>query len=164
MSVKLIDNDAFYGFRVRRTVNGKLFQEYFSLKQNGKRLGPRLLKRVEGEASARDHELESQQCKWKKKHKADLCFHPDGSVKGISYLLKKEKSGNLTPIFQVGIASEIESKIVCTSYSLHAHGKQEAWQQAVATYAKHKKIAKNSKLYKHLLEGMPSTLQEDARS
>ena len=33
VSVKLLDNEAFYGYRVRRTVNGKLYQEYFSLKQ-----------------------------------------------------------------------------------------------------------------------------------
>lgn len=155
MSVKLIDNDAFYGFRVRRTVNGKLFQEYFSLKQNGKRLGPRLLRRIENKAAARDDELQAEQLKWKKKHKADLCFHADGSVKGISYLLKKEKSGNLTPIFQVGIASDIESRIVCTSYSLVAHGAEKAWQLAVAVYAKHKRITKNSKLYKQLLSAMP---------
>ena len=37
MSVKLLDNDAFYGYRVRRTVDAKLYQEYFSLKKNGKR-------------------------------------------------------------------------------------------------------------------------------
>ena len=38
MSVKLLDNQAFYGYRVRRTVDGKLYQEYFSLKDSGKRL------------------------------------------------------------------------------------------------------------------------------
>ena len=47
VSVKLLDNEAFYGYRVRRTVNGKLYQEYFSLKKEGKRLGPRLRKQVE---------------------------------------------------------------------------------------------------------------------
>ena len=38
MSVKLLDNDAFYGYRVRRTVDAELFQEYFSLKSAGKRV------------------------------------------------------------------------------------------------------------------------------
>ena len=38
LSVKLLDNEAFFGFRVRRTVSGKVFQEYFSLKLDGVRL------------------------------------------------------------------------------------------------------------------------------
>ena len=155
MSVKLIDNEAFYGYRVRRTVNGHLYQEYFSLKKDGKRLGPRQIKLVEKEALARDAELLDEQEKAKQKLKADRCFNSDGTVKGISYLLKREKSGNLTPIFQIGIASEIEQKIVCTSYSLNAHGKSGAWQLAVETYAKHKSIRKNTKLYQRLVEAIP---------
>ena len=155
MSVKLLDNDAFYGYRVRRTVNGKLFQEYFSLKKAGKRMGPRLQKQVEREAIARDEALADEQSKVKKKLKAERCFNSDGSVKGISYLLKTEKSGTVTPIFQIGIASELENKIVCTSFSLNAHGKQQAWRNAVNAYAKHKLISKNSKLYKKLISSMP---------
>lgn len=143
MSVKLIDNEAFYGFRVRRTVNGKLFQEYFTLKKSGKRMGPRLLKQVEQSAQLRDGELADEQSKWKKKLKAKRCFQSDGNVKGISYLLKKEKSGNETPIFQVGIASELDNKIICTSYSINAHGLAGAWEKAVATYAKHKRDRKS---------------------
>ena len=57
MSVKLLDNEAFYGYRVRRTVDGKLYQEYFSLKKNGKRMGLRLHKQVEKQAIARDQGL-----------------------------------------------------------------------------------------------------------
>ena len=124
MSVKLIDNEAFYGFRVRRTVNGKLYQEYFSLKKGGKRLGSKQEKKVEAEAQVRDHELRLQQAKSKEKRKAELCFNKDGSVKGISYLVKTEKSGTKTPIFQIGIASALENKIVCTSFSINAPGKQ----------------------------------------
>ena len=41
MSVKLLDNDAFYGYRVRRTVDAELFEEYFSLKSAGKRVTSR---------------------------------------------------------------------------------------------------------------------------
>jgi hypothetical protein len=155
VSVKLLDNEAFYGYRVRRTVNGKLYQEYFSLKKGGKRMGPRLRKQVELEANARDEELAQEQARVKKKLKAVRCFSDDGTVKGISYLLKTEKSGTVTPIFQIGIASELEQKIVCTSFSLNAHGKKNAWSLAVAAYAKHKLISKNSKLYKQLMEAMP---------
>ena len=155
MSVKLLDNQAFYGYRVRRTVDGTLYQEYFSLKDNGKRLVGAKKKAVEQKAQARDAELEKAQLKAKEAKKDDRCFNPDGSVRGISYLLKTEKSGNLTPIFQVGIASELERKTVCTSFSLNAHGKDGAWEKAVDAYAHHKSINKNSKLYKRLKTAMP---------
>jgi hypothetical protein len=151
----MIDNEAFYGFRVRRTVNGKLYQEYFSLKKDGKRLGPRQLKQVQKVAEIRDGELYDEQVMWKQKKKAENCFQVDGSVKGISFLLKKEKSGNLTPIFQVGIASELDNKIICTSYSINAHGLKGAWDKAVATYTEHKNIKKNTKLFKQLASAMP---------
>lgn len=159
MSVKLIDNEAFYGFRVRRTVNGKLYQEYFSLKQGGKRLASKHKKSVEDQAKARDEELRVEQEKSKEKRKAELCFNKDGSVKGISYLVKTEKSGTKTPIFQIGIASALENKIVCTSFSINAHGKQEAWNKAVQSYAEHKQIRKGSRLYKDLLAAMPKAKQ-----
>lgn len=155
MSVKLLDNEAFYGYRVRRTVNGKLYQEYFSLKQNGDRLQGRNRKQIEQAALARDAELAQLQDKTREKLKSDRCFNDDGSVRGISYLMKTEKSGAVTPIFQLGIASELEQKIVCTSFSLNAHGSQEAWRRAIDTYAKHKVIRKNTKLYKQLLAAKP---------
>ncbi len=155
MSVKLIDNDAFYGYRVRRTVDGKLYQEYLSLKKEGKRMTAAAQKRVLGAAKARDLELEDAQKKAKERKKAERCFHADGSVKGISFLKKKEKSGNLTPIFQVGIASEIENKIVCTSFSVNAHGLNAAWDKAVAAFTQHKNIRKGTKLYKKIAAAMP---------
>lgn len=155
MSVKLIDNEAFYGFRVRRTVNGKLYQEYYSLKNNSKRLSVRATKAVEKEALVRDQELLAEQVESKKKRKAELCFNKDGSVKGISYLVKTEKSGTKTPIFQIGIASELDKKIVCTSFSINAHGQDTAWQKAVDTYAEHKAIRKGTKLYKQIKAAMP---------
>lgn len=156
MSVKLLDNEAFYGYRVRRTVNGKLYQEYYSLKKAGKRIGPRLKRKVELEAIERDEALIEEQKRVKKQLKATRCFNANGSVKGISYLLKTEKSGTVTPIFQVGIASELEEKIVCTSFSLNAHGKDLAWKKAVDAYAKHKVIGKNSKLFKQLMAAIPA--------
>ncbi|MGK0441635.1 MAG: hypothetical protein ACJA0N_001436 [Pseudohongiellaceae bacterium] len=155
MSVKLIDNDAFYGYRVRRTINGKLYQEYFSLKHGGKRLLGRTLKLVESKAYVRDAELAEEQQKVKVQLKAERCFNADGTIKGISYLLKTEKSGTITPIFQVGISSEVKQKIVCTSFSVNAHGEEAAWKKAIETYAKHKEIRKNSKLYKKLLCSKP---------
>ncbi len=155
MSVKLLDNQAFYGYRVRRTVDGKLYQEYFSLKESGKRLTGAKKKAAEAAAQARDQELERAQIKAREAAKDIRCFNPDGSVKGISYLLKTEKSGNLTPIFQVGIASEVERKTVCTSFSLNAHGRDGAWEKAVDAYARHKAIKRNSKLYKKLKSAMP---------
>ena len=83
------------------------------------------------------------------------CFNANGTVRGISYLIKTEKSGSKTPIFQVGIASEPSGKIVCTSYSINAHGKAQAWKLAVETFAKHKGISKGSKLFKQLLAAQP---------
>lgn len=156
MSVKLLDNAAFYGYRVRRTVNGKQFQEYFSLKRAGERLQGRAKKAVELAAFRRDEELEQLQNKTRERLKADRCFNDDGSIRGISYLMKTEKSGAVTPIFQLGIASELESKIFCTSFSLNAHGSDDAWRKAIDTYAKHKVIRKNTKLYRQLLAAKPS--------
>jgi len=156
LSVKLLDNDAFYGYRVRRTIDGKLYQEYFSLKNNGERLQGRNRKQIEQDAIRRDQELAALQEKVRDRAKADRCFNSDGSVRGISYLLKTEKSGSVTPIFQIGIASELESKIVCTSFSLNAHGTEEAWRKAVDAYARHKVIRKNTKLYRQLLAAIPA--------
>ena len=110
MSVKLLDNEAFYGYRVRRTVDAKLFQEYFSLKKGGKRLNGTTRKTIEKEAVSRDDELAISQAKAKRANKAARCFNANGSVRGISYLVKTEKSGTKTPIFQVGIASEADVK------------------------------------------------------
>jgi hypothetical protein len=146
MSTKPIDNEAFYGFRVRRTVNGKLYQEYYSLKKDGKRMGRAAKKAVRLEAEARDEVLRLEQVKSKLKRKAELCFK-DGKIKGINYLKKTEKSGNVTPIFQIGIHSEIKNKIFCTSFSCTKHGFVGAWDLAVDAFAKHKKIKKGSKLY-----------------
>ena len=157
MSVKLLDNEAFYGYRVRRTVSGKLYQEYFSLKRDGQRLLGRQRKSVEQQALRRDQELAELQGKARQRLKADRCFNSDGSVRGISYLLKTEKSGTVTPIFQIGIASELENKVVCTSFSLNAHGKEEAWRKAVDAYAKHKVIRRNTKLYRQLLASIPAS-------
>ena len=67
MSVKLLDNEAFYGFRVRRTVDGKLYQEYFSLKESGERMVGRARKAVEQSALRRDQELAQLQEKMRER-------------------------------------------------------------------------------------------------
>lgn len=164
MSVKLIDNAAFYGYRVRRTVAGKLYQEYFSLKKDGKRASAKYKKEVEAVAKARDAELTVLQGKAKEASKADRSFREDGSVKGISFLKKREKSGNVTPIFQVGIASQHDGKIVCTSFSVNAHGLEGAWERAVASYTQHKGISKGTKLYKKILASMPVVDLSDVKA
>ncbi len=155
MSVKLLDNAAFYGYRVRRTVDSRLYQEYFSLKKDGKRMTGEARKKVQRTAQQRDEQLATAQRKARDANKAQRCFNANGTVRGISYLVKTEKSGTRTPIFQVGIASEPDGKIVCTSYSINAHGKEQAWKLAVGTFAKHKAISKGSKLYRQLLSAMP---------
>lgn len=156
MSVKLLDNAAFYGFRVRRTIEGKVFQEYFSLKANGQRLSGDKLATVQQQAEARDEELRLMQVSAKAENKSRQCFRSDGSVRGLSYLLKQEKSGNLTPIFQLGIASERSGKILCTSVSIAAYGEDAAWQRIVELYCHHKRIDTNSKLFLRLLAAKPS--------
>ncbi|MEM7360729.1 MAG: hypothetical protein AAF431_16685 [Pseudomonadota bacterium] len=158
MSVKIIDNKAFYGFRVRRMINGELHQEYFSLKRNGKRLSNKATSEIRKQAEARDAELIEQVGKERLKRKAERCFHPDGSVRGISYLYKRGKSGTNTPIFQVGISSWLDNKIICTSYSINAHGKKNAWIKAVNKFAQHKQIGRKTKLYKQLLGAMDKTI------
>ena len=60
MSLELLDSPRFYGDRVRRQVEGKTYQEYFSLKENSKRLrgASEGLKR-KAIAEARDEELKA---------------------------------------------------------------------------------------------------------
>lgn len=166
MSVKLIDNDAFYGYRARRTVNGTLYQEYFSLRADrGKRLGLRSAagKQILKDAQARDAELLLLQQKDRRKRRSGLCFQKDGSVRGISYVVKGEKYGRSTPIFQTGVSSSREGRVVGTSYSLNAHGKEGAWRKAVESYAYHKDISKRSTLYKQLLDAMDATIRRHQR-
>jgi len=158
VSVKLLDNSAFYGYRVRRTVQGKVYQEYFSLKANGQRVNEKRQAQVLAEAEARDHELKELQQVVKASLKSDLAFKPDGSVRGISYLKKNEKSGNVTPIFQLGVSSEISQKIVCTSVSISAYGEDEAWRRVVELYCDHKSIDVGGELYHKLIAAKEATL------
>lgn len=163
MSVKLLDNAAFYGFRVRRTVQGKVYQEYFSLKAGGDRVDETRKQEVYAEALARDEQLKQLQREAKASMKATMAFKSDGSIRGISCLDKQEKSGNVTPIFQLGISSEVTKKIVCTSVSISAYGEAEAWQRVVELYCKHKMISTNSDLFTKLLGAKDATMLKKTR-
>ena len=156
MSVKLLDNDAFYGYRVRRTVDAELFQEYFSLKSAGKRVRGLARNEIHSLAQQRDEQLLERQIKAKKANKAARCFNTNGSVKGISYLLKTEKSGTETPIFQVGIASDVEEKIICTSYSINAHGKDLAWKKRLTHLQNIRQLVRKLNFIRSCLRRCPS--------
>ena len=155
MSVELLDNPRFHGFRVRRQIDGKTYQEYFSLKENGKRLRGAKRAAVKAVAEARDAELAKVQQKSKDKADKEIQFDESGQVKGILCRLKKEKSGSMTPVFQVGIMSRVTGKIVNTTVSINKHGIPAAWEKAVDFYCKHKGINKRAKVYKELLDLCP---------
>jgi hypothetical protein len=155
MSVELLDNPRFHGFRVRRQIDGKTYQEYFSLKANGKRVrGPKRAA-VKEVAEKRDAELALLQKKSKDKADKEIQLDENGQVKGILCRLKKEKSGTMTPVFQVGIMSRVSGKIVNTTVSLNKHGIPGAWQRAVDFYCKHKNISKRTNIYKDLIARCP---------
>lgn len=155
MSVELLDNPRFHGFRVRRQVEGKTYQEYFSLKENGKRLRGARRAAVKEKAEKRDAELSRQQAKAKEKADKQIQLDETGQVKGILCRLKREKSGTMTPVFQVGIMSRETGKIVNTTVSINKHGIEPAWTAAVDFYCRHKQINKRSKIYKELIGMCP---------
>jgi hypothetical protein len=155
MSVELLDNPRFHGFRVRRQIEGKTYQEYFSLKENSKRLRGAKKAAVKAIADARDTELAGVQDKAKDKAAKQIQFDESGQIKGILCRLKREKSGTMTPVFQVGIMSRESGKIVNTTVSINKHGIESAWSQAVEFYCRHKLINKRSNVFKELLSMCP---------
>ncbi|MEM7077780.1 MAG: hypothetical protein AAF513_04030 [Pseudomonadota bacterium] len=159
MSVELLDNPRFHGFRVRRQIEGKTYQEYYSLKENGKRLRGARRAEIKAEAEARDSELAGIQQKSRDRADKEIAFDDSGQVKGILCRLKREKSGSMTPVFQVGIMSRETDKIVNTTVSLNKHGIAAAWEKAVDFYCRHKKISKRSKVYKDLMGLCPKKAQ-----
>jgi hypothetical protein len=161
MSVELLDTTRFHGFRVRRQIAGKTFQEYFSLKANGKRLRGADRAKVKAKAEARDAVLAKQQSKAKLEAAQSSLFDNKDKVRGILFRMKTEKSGTRTPVFQIGIMSTKLNKIVNTTVSINLHGLKGAWQKAVDFYVEHKKISKRSPLYKKLLRVQPSKAQLD---
>ena len=155
MSVELLDNPRFHGFRVRRQVDGKTYQEYFSLKENGKRLRGAKRAAVKATAEKRDSDLAAVHAKNKEKADKEINLDEKGQVRGILCRLKREKSGSFTPVYQVGVMSRIRGKIVNTTVSIPRHGRVDGWRKAVDFYCEHKQISKRSKVYKDLLAHCP---------
>lgn len=158
MSVYLIDNDSFFGYRVRRVIGGVPHQQYFSLVKSGKRLRGKVRASVEAEARKLDLKLEKLQLKARQTREKECrpskrAGNPDG-VKGISPRVKTTSRAAKQydyVVFQVNCMSKLQAKPVCTTFSVDAHGWEGAWEQAVQFYAKHKKI----KRYTHLIERIP---------
>ena len=159
MSVELLDTTRFHGFRVRRQIGGKTYQEYFSLKADGKRLRGASRAKVKQAAEARDVVLERQQTRAKAEAAKTALFDKTGKVRGILFRMKTEKSGTRTPVFQIGIMSAKVGKIVNTTVSINLHGLKGAWQKAVDFYVAHKKISKRTQTYSKLLKAQPSKAQ-----
>ena len=156
MSVELLDTARFHGFRVRRQIAGKTYQEYFSLKANGKRLRGAARAQVKAAAEERDAILRKKQDKARADAARSLVFDKSGKGRGILFRMKTEKSGTRTPVFQIGIMSTKSGKIVNTTVSINLHGLDGAWEKAVDFYATHKQIGKRAKRYKELMAARPS--------
>lgn len=159
MSVELLDNPRFHGYRVRRQIDGKTFQEYFSLKPDGKRLRGAQRAEVKARAEARDAELGARQQKLRNKAAKEVHISGKGQVRGILCRLKAEKNGTRTPVFQVGLMSVEKGKIVNTTVSINKFGIDAAWQRAVDYFVTHKGISRRSRAYRDLLAAKPSVAQ-----
>ncbi len=156
MSVELLDTPRFFGYRVRRQILGKTYQEYFPLKDQGRRLRGERRARVRARAEARDAELAEQQQAAQQKRAREIRLDGNGQVRGILCRMKTEKSGNRTPVFQIGVMSLLENRIVNTTVSINKFGVEEAWRRAVEFYIRHKKISRRSGAYRALLDARPS--------
>lgn len=156
MSVELLDTTRFHGYRVRRQIAGKTYQEYFSLKSDGKRLRGEARNKVKVKAESRDVVLKKAQSKARAEAAKTAIFDKGGKVRGILFRMKTEKSGTRTPVFQIGIMSARAGKIVNTTVSINLHGLAGAWKKAVEFYVLHKKISKQSSIYKKLIKAQPS--------
>ncbi len=159
MSVELLDSDRFHGFRVRRQIAGETYQEYFSLKDNGKRLRGKTRAAVRRRADARDAELAGLQRERREKARKQIQVVAKGRVRGILCRLKAEKSGSQTPVFQIGVMSQVSDKIVNTTVSINRYGTAVAWRKAVEFFAHHKQLNKRSRAYNELLAAEPSPAQ-----
>lgn len=159
MSVELLDTPRFFGYRVRRQILGKTYQEYFSLKDQGKRLRGQRRAAVKARAEARDAELARQQQTLQNRRAKEVRVDDNGQVRGILCRMKAEKSGNRTPVFQIGVMSLLEQRIVNTTVSINKFGVEEAWRRAVDFYARHKQISKRSAAYRELLAARPGPAQ-----
>ena len=158
MSVELLDSERFHGFRVRRQIAGKTYQEYFPLKKNGKRLRGAGRASVKRRADARDAELSDLQGAHREKARKQVHVINKG-VRGILCRLKAEKSGSQTPVFQIGVMPQVTDKVVNTTVSINKYGTVTAWRRAVDFFARHKQLNKRSRAYKDLLAAEPTPAQ-----
>ena len=110
-------------------------------------------------AETRDAELKVLQQKRRDKNDREINLDETGQIKGILCRMKREKSGTLTPVFQVGVMSRVRLKIVNTTVSIAKHGRVEAWRRAVDFYCEHKNIGKRMKTYKDLIARCPKPAQ-----
>ncbi len=159
MSVYLIDNDSFYGYRVRRVIDGVPHQQYFSLISAGEKIKGDARASIEAEAKKLDQKLEKLQKQARRNREQDSIPSKRSSnrngVKGISPRIKSTTRASKRyeyVVFQVNCMSKMFDKPVCTTFSVDAHGWEGAWERSVRFYAKHKKIRN----YDHLLERIPS--------
>lgn len=163
MSVEYLDTPSFHGFRVRRQIDNKTYQEYFSLKAAGRPMRGAARAKVRRAAEDRDAELASSQRRARERAAREVHFDDRGRVRGILYRRKKEKNGRTTPLLQIGIHSMLEDRLVNTTVSIWSHGLDEAWRRAIDFYARHKKIPTRSRAYRRLLAGKPDYPELAAR-
>ena len=156
MSVELLNSRRFHGFRVRRQIDNETYQEYFSLKQGGRLMRGAARAEVRRQAEDRDAELAVSQRRARESALREVCVGDDGHVRGILFRWKRGKSGNPSPLFQVGITSLVTGKVVNTTVSINRHGLDEAWRRAVEFYARHRRIPKGSDAYRELKRARPA--------
>ncbi|MFP6814053.1 MAG: hypothetical protein VB949_00055 [Pseudomonadales bacterium] len=159
MSVDLLDTPRFHGYRVRRQIEGKTYQEYFPLKHNGKRIRGAKRAAIKKRADARDEELALRQQVARDKAAKEVHIDSNGQVRGILCRLKSEKSGTQTPVFQIGVMSQLDNRIVNTTVSINRYGADDAWRRAVEFFVAHKAISKRSRAYRDLMAAQPSAAQ-----
>ena len=163
MSVELLNTHRFHGFRVRRQIENETYQEYFSLKREGRLMRGAARAEVRRRAEDRDAELARTQRAARESTMREVHVGTDGHVRGILLRWKKGKSGKPSPLFQVGITSLLTGNVVNTTVSINLHGFDEAWQRAVDFYARHRRIFEGSEAYRELRRAKPSpTLLERA--
>ena len=112
MSVELLDTSRFHGFRVRRQIAGKTYQEYFSLKENGKRVRGAARAAVKAEAEARDAVLEKMQAKAKAEAAKTGLFDKNGKVRGILFRMKTEKAVPEHPYSRLALCRQKPARLL----------------------------------------------------
>jgi len=163
MSVEYLDTPSFHGYRVRRQIDNRSYQEYFSLKRDGRRMHGAARARIRQVAEARDAELEQSQRETRERAARAVHLDARGRVRGIVYRRKRERSGRVTPLLQVSVHSTLEDRLVNTTVSIWSHGFNEAWRRATAFYARHNAIPESWSTYRGLRASQPAYADLPAR-